>query len=190
MVCRIFWSSNSSFKIGKIFLLTWRCALSSLLFQASEEFNAHVSDTFIQFFLRVIGHYPAHIKWSRNGTGSFQGQSFCKALTSKTNRRFVKKFVKTQMFSLFIQEAEKSKKCIEGKFLGHSGHVLFCLNITCSPRRDDSSASRNFSDKGLIMWAKLNMPSVGGGGPFQPLYSMFYIFITMLLLFLLMHFLF
>ncbi|KAL7985433.1 hypothetical protein Chor_004003 [Crotalus horridus] len=84
--------------------------------QTSEEFNAHVSDTFIQFFVRMIGHYPAHIKWSRNGTGSFQEQSFCKALTSKTNRRFVKKFVKTQMFSLFIQEAEKSKKCIEGYF--------------------------------------------------------------------------
>ncbi|XP_007428753.1 DENN domain-containing protein 2D [Python bivittatus] len=84
--------------------------------QTSEEFNAHVSDTFIQFFVKMIGHYPAHIKWSRNGKGNFQEQSFCKALTSKTNRRFVKKFVKTQMFSLFIQEAEKSRKCIEGYF--------------------------------------------------------------------------
>lgn len=97
----------------------------------------------------MIGHYPAYIKWSRSGTGSFQEQSFCKAITSKTNRRFVKKFVKTQMFSLFIQEAEKSKKCIEGKFLGPNGHVFFCLDITFQPQRDDSLASRNFSQNRL-----------------------------------------
>ncbi|ETE59820.1 hypothetical protein L345_14447, partial [Ophiophagus hannah] len=41
----------------------------------------------------MIGHYPAHIKWSRNGTGSFQEQSFCKAITSKTNRRFAQQLL-------------------------------------------------------------------------------------------------
>ncbi|XP_063000339.1 DENN domain-containing protein 2D isoform X1 [Elgaria multicarinata webbii] len=84
--------------------------------QTSEELNACVSDAFVQFFVKIIGHYPAHIKWSKNGQGSFQERPFCKALTSKTNRRFLKKFVKTQMFSLFIQEAEKSRKCVEGYF--------------------------------------------------------------------------
>ncbi|XP_054836866.1 DENN domain-containing protein 2D isoform X1 [Eublepharis macularius] len=81
-----------------------------------EELNARVSDTFVQFFVKIIGHYPVHIKWNRSGQGCFQERPFCKALTSKTCRRFLKKFVKTQMFSLFIQEAERNRKGVEGYF--------------------------------------------------------------------------
>ncbi|NWI15043.1 DEN2D protein, partial [Crypturellus soui] len=84
--------------------------------QTSEQVNALVSEAFVQFFVRTVGHYAAHIKWGRNGRGAFQERAFCKALTSKTNRRFVKKFVKTNMFSLFIEEAEKSRIPQEGKW--------------------------------------------------------------------------
>uniref|UniRef100_A0A8D2LMW0 DENN domain containing 2D n=1 Tax=Varanus komodoensis TaxID=61221 RepID=A0A8D2LMW0_VARKO len=84
--------------------------------QTSEEFNVCVSDTFVQFFVKMIGHYPEHIKWNRNGQGCFQERSFYKALSSKNSRKFLKKFVKTQMFSLFIQEAESSRNCVEGYF--------------------------------------------------------------------------
>uniref|UniRef100_A0A8C6YK02 DENN domain containing 2D n=1 Tax=Nothoprocta perdicaria TaxID=30464 RepID=A0A8C6YK02_NOTPE len=76
---------------------------------ASEQVNALVSEAFVQFFVRTVGHYAAHIKWGRSGRGAFQERAFCKALASKTSRRFVKKFVKTNMFSLFIEEAEKSR---------------------------------------------------------------------------------
>lgn len=76
---------------------------------ASEQINEHVSGPFVQFFVKTVGHYASYIKREANGQGHFQERAFCKALTSKTNRRFVKKFVKTQLFSLFIQEAEKSK---------------------------------------------------------------------------------
>nr|XP_020638179.1 DENN domain-containing protein 2D isoform X1 [Pogona vitticeps] len=82
----------------------------------SEELNVHVSDTFVQFFVKTIGHYPDHITWNKSGQGYFHERSFCKALPSKTTRKFVKKFVKTQTFSLFIQEAEQSRKCVEGYF--------------------------------------------------------------------------
>ncbi|XP_025908849.1 DENN domain-containing protein 2D [Nothoprocta perdicaria] len=77
--------------------------------QTSEQVNALVSEAFVQFFVRTVGHYAAHIKWGRSGRGAFQERAFCKALASKTSRRFVKKFVKTNMFSLFIEEAEKSR---------------------------------------------------------------------------------
>lgn len=63
----------------------------------------------MQFFVKTVGHYASYIKREANGQGHFQERGFYKALTSKANRRFVKKFVKTQLFSLFIQEAEKSK---------------------------------------------------------------------------------
>lgn len=78
--------------------------------------NALVSEAFVQFFVRMVGHYASHIKWSKNGSGTFQERAFCKAIASKTNRKFVKKFVKTNMFSLFIEEAEKSRIPQEGKW--------------------------------------------------------------------------
>ncbi|XP_004380473.2 DENN domain-containing protein 2D [Trichechus manatus latirostris] len=84
--------------------------------QTSEQINEHVSGPFVQFFVKTVGHYASYIKWEANGHGHFQERSFCKALTSKAKRRFVKKFVKTQLFSLFIQEAEKSKSPPAGYF--------------------------------------------------------------------------
>ncbi|NXS90666.1 DEN2D protein, partial [Jacana jacana] len=81
----------------------------------SEQVNTVVSEAFVQFFVRMVGHYPSHIKWSKHGSGTFQERAFCKAIASKTNRKFVKKFVKTNMFSLFIEEAEKSRIPQEGK---------------------------------------------------------------------------
>ncbi|XP_049472544.1 DENN domain-containing protein 2D isoform X3 [Panthera uncia] len=83
---------------------------------ASEQLNEHVSGPFVQFFVKTVGHYASYIKREANGQGRFQERAFYKALTSKTNRRFVKKFVKTQLFSLFIQEAEKSKHPPAGYF--------------------------------------------------------------------------
>ncbi|XP_022352118.1 DENN domain-containing protein 2D isoform X3 [Enhydra lutris kenyoni] len=74
----------------------------------SEQLNEHVSGPFVQFFVKTVGHYASYIKREANGQGHFQERAFYKALNSKANRRFVKKFVKTQLFSLFIQEAEKS----------------------------------------------------------------------------------
>lgn len=71
--------------------------------------NTLVSEAFVQFFVRTVGHYASHIKWSKSGSGTFQERAFCKAIASRTNRKFVKKFVKTNMFSLFIEEAEKSR---------------------------------------------------------------------------------
>ncbi|XP_051495162.1 DENN domain-containing protein 2D isoform X1 [Apus apus] len=54
--------------------------------QTSEQVNALVSETFVQFFVRVVGHYASYIKWSKNGSGAFQERPFCKAITSKTSR--------------------------------------------------------------------------------------------------------
>lgn len=81
---------------------------------ASEQVNALVSEAFVQFFVRLVGHYGSHIKWGRSGSGSFQERNFCKAMASKSCRRLLKKFVKTNMFSLFIEEAEKSRIPQEG----------------------------------------------------------------------------
>lgn len=82
---------------------------------APEQINEHVSGPFVQFFVKTVGHYASYIRWEGSGQGRFQERAFYKALPSKANRRFVKKFVKTQLFSLFIQEAEKSKNPPAGR---------------------------------------------------------------------------
>uniref|UniRef100_A0A8D2PEP8 DENN domain containing 2D n=1 Tax=Zosterops lateralis melanops TaxID=1220523 RepID=A0A8D2PEP8_ZOSLA len=81
-----------------------------------EQVNTLVSEAFVHFFVRLVGHYASHIKWGRSGSGSFQERAFCKAIASKSCRRFTKKFVKTNMFSLFIEEAEKSRMPQEAYF--------------------------------------------------------------------------
>ncbi|XP_036386121.1 DENN/MADD domain containing 2Db isoform X1 [Megalops cyprinoides] len=82
-----------------------------------EELNRVVSEAFLPFFVKTVGHFAAHVK--RNGSGQpgvFQKRNFYKAIESKTTRHFVKKFIQTQMFDLFIQEVEQRPDAQEGFF--------------------------------------------------------------------------
>ncbi|XP_041802694.1 DENN domain-containing protein 2D-like [Chelmon rostratus] len=72
-----------------------------------EELNRVVSEAFLHFFVRTVGHYASYVRYSRAGEqGVFEKRSFYKAIESKTTRHFVKQFIQTQMFDLFIQEVE------------------------------------------------------------------------------------
>uniref|UniRef100_A0A8C5WM64 DENN domain containing 2D n=1 Tax=Leptobrachium leishanense TaxID=445787 RepID=A0A8C5WM64_9ANUR len=84
--------------------------------QASEDINKAVSEMFMQFFIRVLGHYDSHFKPAKEGQLVFQEKAFLKAVTSKSTKRFLKLFVKTQMFSIFIQAAEKNSVAQHGYF--------------------------------------------------------------------------
>lgn len=128
------------------------CALCPL--PAPEQVNTLVSEAFVQFFVRIVGHYASHIKWSKNGPGTFQERAFCKAIASKTNRKFVKKFVKTNMFSLFIEDAEKSRIPQEGKwphlsFRHWSGEL--CKVLGCLVKRKRCPVPRAGCSTGLGM---------------------------------------
>lgn len=75
---------------------------------AVEELNHVVSEAFLHFFVRTVGHYASYVKPSHAGEqGVFEKRNFYKAIESKTTRHFVKKFIQTQMFDLFIQEVEQ-----------------------------------------------------------------------------------
>ncbi|KAL7397911.1 hypothetical protein ABVT39_001525 [Epinephelus coioides] len=75
-----------------------------------EEMNRVVSEAFLHFFVKTVGHYSSYVKYSRAGEhGVFEKRSFYKAIESKTTRHFVKKFIQTQMFDLFIQEVEQQQ---------------------------------------------------------------------------------
>ncbi|MEE6492922.1 hypothetical protein FKM82_016674 [Ascaphus truei] len=87
-----------------------------MIAQTSEEVNMAVSDTFTQFFVSAVGHYSSHFKANKCGARQFQEKSFLKAVHSKSLRKFLKHFVQTQMFSLFIQGSENSTATQEGYF--------------------------------------------------------------------------
>ncbi|XP_075951626.1 DENN/MADD domain containing 2Da isoform X1 [Anarhichas minor] len=76
-----------------------------------EEMNRVVSEAFLHFFVKTVGHYSSYVKYSRAGQpGVFEKRSFYKAIDSKTTRHFVKKFIQTQTFDLFIQEVEQQQQ--------------------------------------------------------------------------------
>uniref|UniRef100_A0A3P8NAN4 UDENN domain-containing protein n=1 Tax=Astatotilapia calliptera TaxID=8154 RepID=A0A3P8NAN4_ASTCA len=75
-----------------------------------EELNRVVSEAFLQFFVKTVGHYASYVKYARAGEGGvFDKRSFYKAIEPKVTRHFVKKFIQTQMFDLFIQEVEQQQ---------------------------------------------------------------------------------
>ncbi|XP_077368047.1 DENN/MADD domain containing 2Da isoform X2 [Festucalex cinctus] len=77
---------------------------------STEDLNRVVSEAFLLFFVKTVGHYMSYVKCSpARGQRVFEKRSFYKAIESKTTRHFVKKFIQTQMFDLFIQEVEQQQ---------------------------------------------------------------------------------
>ncbi|KAJ8016447.1 hypothetical protein DPEC_G00007300 [Dallia pectoralis] len=73
-----------------------------------EQLNKVVSEAFLTFFVKTVGHFASYVKQNDKGQpGEFQSRAFYKAVESKTTRHFVKKFIQTQMFDLFIQDVEQ-----------------------------------------------------------------------------------
>ncbi|KAI2642965.1 DENN domain-containing protein 2D [Labeo rohita] len=72
---------------------------------STEELNSLVSEAFLSIFIKTVGHFSHHVKKSGN-TRLFHKKSFLKAVEHKSHLNFVKLFIQTQMFDLFIQEEE------------------------------------------------------------------------------------
>ncbi|XP_052395062.1 DENN domain-containing protein 2D-like [Carassius gibelio] len=72
---------------------------------STEELNRLVSEAFLFLFISSVGHFSQHFKRSGNSR-QFQKKSFLKAVEHKSHLSFVKLFIQTQMFDLFIQEEE------------------------------------------------------------------------------------
>ncbi|XP_012690467.1 DENN domain-containing protein 2D isoform X2 [Clupea harengus] len=81
-----------------------------------EELNRVVPEAFLHFFIKTVGHFPPHVLRKAGEPGVFQARKFYKELESKNTRHFVKKFIQTQMFDLFIQEIEQQPASQEGFF--------------------------------------------------------------------------
>ncbi|KPP65827.1 hypothetical protein Z043_115730 [Scleropages formosus] len=82
-----------------------------------EELNRVVSEAFVSFFVKTVGHFAPYIKpQGADQPAVFQKRNFYKAIEPKNVRHFVKKFMLTQMFDLFIQEAEQRQTATQGGF--------------------------------------------------------------------------
>ncbi|XP_059806479.1 DENN domain-containing protein 2D-like isoform X2 [Hypanus sabinus] len=83
--------------------------------QSNEELNELVKNTFVLFFVKIVGHYSAHLKRNKDCT-IFQEKDFRKSIASKSIRRFLKVFMATQMFSLFVEDLQGHPFSEEGFF--------------------------------------------------------------------------
>ncbi|XP_069797360.1 DENN domain-containing protein 2D-like isoform X4 [Narcine bancroftii] len=83
--------------------------------QSSEELNKLVTNSFVVFFVKIVGHYSAHLKRNKDSI-IFQEREFLKSVTSKSIRKFLKVFMRTQMFSLFVEELQGHPFSGEGLF--------------------------------------------------------------------------
>uniref|UniRef100_UPI00398F37CF DENN domain-containing protein 2D-like n=1 Tax=Pristiophorus japonicus TaxID=55135 RepID=UPI00398F37CF len=83
--------------------------------QSSQELNNMVTNTFVLFFVKIAGHYSEHLKRNMDGA-TFHDKQFRKSLASKSIRRFLKVFMVTQMFSLFVEELQRHPCSQEGFF--------------------------------------------------------------------------
>ncbi|CAL8379122.1 unnamed protein product [Boreogadus saida] len=82
-----------------------------------EEINTLVSEAFVSFFVKTVGHYSAHVKRSKSQQpGIFQRKTFCKSIENKSHQQFVTNFIKTQMFDVFIQDVERRPASNDGFF--------------------------------------------------------------------------
>uniref|UniRef100_A0A8C4RB59 UDENN domain-containing protein n=1 Tax=Eptatretus burgeri TaxID=7764 RepID=A0A8C4RB59_EPTBU len=75
-----------------------------------------VSETFVRFFVEVLGHYSLHMSSTERGERTFQRESFRKSVASKSIRRFLEVFMQTQMFAGFVHDRELRKAGVRGLF--------------------------------------------------------------------------
>ncbi|XP_078272902.1 DENN domain-containing protein 2A isoform X2 [Rhinoraja longicauda] len=78
--------------------------------------NTVVSETFVRFFVEIVGHYSLYMTSSEKDERIFLGETFRKSIASKSIRRFLEVFMETQMFGGFIQDRELRKLGVKGLF--------------------------------------------------------------------------
>ncbi|XP_062842521.1 DENN/MADD domain containing 2Db [Trichomycterus rosablanca] len=108
----------------------------------TEELNHLVSEAFLTFFVKTVGHFINHIKRPRatDQPGTFQRKNFLKAVEPKY-KQFIRQFVQTQMFDLFIQEEEKQP----------NQQGLFYKKITEHQQRRRKERTRSSGARGVVV---------------------------------------
>ncbi|XP_028971044.2 DENN domain-containing protein 2A isoform X3 [Esox lucius] len=121
----------------------------------SSSLSTVVSETFVRFFVEMVGHYPLFmgggdreddsVAPSSFASSCFQREAFRKAVTSKSLKRFLEVFMETQMFAGFIAEREQRRQGLRGmERLGLTGTYrrdTAKLSLTGTYRRDTDKLS-------------------------------------------------
>ncbi|XP_022613237.1 DENN domain-containing protein 2C isoform X1 [Seriola dumerili] len=80
------------------------------------DLSSLLSESFVRFFVELVGHYPLHMVESSRGSRELQRDSFRKSHPSRGVRQFLQLFMDTQMFAGFIQDKELRKGGGRGLF--------------------------------------------------------------------------
>ncbi|CAB1323400.1 unnamed protein product [Coregonus sp. 'balchen'] len=119
------------------YVLDKRKELASEMPTNSSSLSTMVSETFVRFFVEMVGHYPLFMgggdREDESGAPSsptpscFQREAFRKAVTSKSLKRFLEVFMETQMFAGFVAEREQRRQGLRGLFEVRSQDYLDSL---------------------------------------------------------------
>nr|XP_046219096.1 DENN domain-containing protein 2A-like [Oncorhynchus gorbuscha] len=118
-------------------ILDKRKELASEMPTDSSSLSTVVSETFVRFFVEMVGHYPLFmgggdredesVAPSSPTPSCFQREAFRKAVTSKSLKRFLEVFMETQMFAGFVTEREQRRQGLRGLFEVRSQDYLDSL---------------------------------------------------------------
>uniref|UniRef100_A0A674B3D8 DENN domain containing 2A n=1 Tax=Salmo trutta TaxID=8032 RepID=A0A674B3D8_SALTR len=108
-------------------VLDKRKELASEMPTDSSSLSTVVSETFVRFFVEMVGHYPLFMTPSSPTPSCFQREAFRKAVTSKSLKRFLEVFMETQMFAGFVAEREQRRQGLRGLFEVRSQDYLDSL---------------------------------------------------------------
>ncbi|XP_075052398.1 DENN domain-containing protein 2C isoform X2 [Mixophyes fleayi] len=99
--------------------------------------NSLVSESFVWFFVEIVGHYSLHMYVNEKGERVFQREPFRKSHTSRSVRQFLDIFMETQMFAGFTQDRELRKSVVRGLF-----EVRACEYLKTLPETEPSGVNK------------------------------------------------
>ncbi|XP_053562538.1 DENN domain-containing protein 2C [Bombina bombina] len=99
--------------------------------------NSLVSESFVWFFVEIVGHYSLHMYVNEKGQRVFQREPFRKSHTSRSVRQFLDLFMETQMFAGFTQDRELRKSGVKGLF-----EVRACEYLKTLPETEPSGVNK------------------------------------------------
>ncbi|XP_063811500.1 DENN domain-containing protein 2C isoform X2 [Pseudophryne corroboree] len=99
--------------------------------------NSLVSESFVWFFVEIVGHYSLHMYVNEKGERIFQREPFRKSHTSRSVRQFLDLFMETQMFAGFTQDRELRKSVVRGLF-----EVRACEYLKTLPETEPSGVNK------------------------------------------------
>jgi len=139
---------------------------SDLALYSERKIGKELADTFLNFFVKLLGNYRNHIN-----DGEFDKEGFIDSQNSWEEKQFMELFTGSQMFEMFIAQ-RKQNKFMNSNFEKRVKMTEFEINARQSIRAEDERTSRSSRVFGAFRKKMRSKPT--GSGEFvisEPVYK-------------------